>query len=68
MLLFLLIPHAAGREGEINENGLPFLLAVILGIGIALQLLLFGLLLGLPAMTIKGRLSGYSNNCCCRDF
>ena len=36
----LLIPHAAGREGEISENGLPFLLALAIGIAAAA---LFGL-------------------------
>lgn len=47
----LLIPHAAGREGEINENGLPFLAALAIGIVAAA---LFGLLLGLPAMRLRG--------------
>ncbi len=47
----LLIPHAAGREGEINENGLPFLLALLIGI---IAASLFGLLLGLPAMRLRG--------------
>ena len=47
----LLIPHAAGREGEISENGLPFLAALLIGIVAAA---LFGLLLGLPAIRLRG--------------
>ena len=47
----LLIPHAAGREGEITESGLPFLLAVFIGV---IAASLFGLLLGLPAIRLRG--------------
>ena len=47
----LLIPHAAGREGEISENGLPFLSALLIGIVAAAR---FGLLLGLPAIRLRG--------------
>ena len=47
----LLIPHAAGREGQITETGLPFLLALVIGI---LSASLFGLLLGLPAIRLRG--------------
>tara|TARA_X000000368_G_scaffold230706_1_gene182184 strand:+ start:1798 stop:2853 length:1056 start_codon:yes stop_codon:yes gene_type:complete len=47
----LLIPHAAGREGEITESGLPFLLALLIGI---IAASLFGLLLGLPAIRLRG--------------
>ena len=47
----LLIPHAAGREGQITETGLPFLLALVIGI---LSAALFGLLLGLPAIRLRG--------------
>jgi len=47
----LLIPHAAGREGEITESGLPFLLALFIGI---ISASLFGLLLGLPAIRLRG--------------
>tara|TARA_B100000945_G_scaffold227015_1_gene183687 strand:- start:2 stop:1057 length:1056 start_codon:yes stop_codon:yes gene_type:complete len=47
----LLIPHAAGREGEITESGLPFLLALLVGI---IAASLFGLLLGLPAIRLRG--------------
>ena len=47
----LLIPHAAGREGEITESGLPFLLALLIGV---ISASLFGLLLGLPAIRLRG--------------
>jgi len=47
----LLIPHAAGREGEITESGLPFLLALLVGV---ISASLFGLLLGLPAIRLRG--------------
>ena len=47
----LLIPHAAGREGQITETGLPFLLALVIGI---VSASLFGLLLGLPAIRLRG--------------
>tara|TARA_Y100001970_G_scaffold231781_1_gene288228 strand:- start:13057 stop:14118 length:1062 start_codon:yes stop_codon:yes gene_type:complete len=47
----LLIPHAAGREGEVSSNGLPLLIAVIIGI---IAAALFGLLLGLPAIRLRG--------------
>ena len=47
----LLIPHAAGREGEITSSGLPFFLAVVIGI---ISAALFGLLLGLPAIRLRG--------------
>ncbi len=47
----LLIPHAAGREGQITETGLPFLLALVVGI---VSAALFGLLLGLPAIRLRG--------------
>ena len=47
----LLIPHAAGREGEITSSGLPFFLAVLIGI---ISAALFGLLLGLPAIRLRG--------------
>ena len=36
----LLMPHAAGREGEITSTGLPFLAALVIGI---LSAALFGL-------------------------
>ena len=47
----LLIPHAAGREGEITDTGLAFLPALIIGI---IAAALFGLLLGLPAIRLRG--------------
>ena len=47
----LLIPHAAGREGEITESGFPFLLALLIGV---ISASLFGLLLGLPAIRLRG--------------
>ena len=47
----LLIPHAAGREGQITETGLPFLLALVIGV---VSASLFGLLLGLPAIRLRG--------------
>ena len=47
----LLIPHAAGREGVVITNGLPFFLALIIGI---ISAALFGLLLGLPAIRLRG--------------
>ena len=47
----LLVPHAAGREGEITASGLHILPAV--GIGIIAASLL-GLLLGLPAIRLRG--------------
>ena len=47
----LLIPHAVGREGQINETGLPFLLALVIGV---VSASLFGLLLGLPAIRLRG--------------
>ena len=47
----LLIPHAAGREGEVTSTGLPFILALIIGI---IAAALFGLLLGLPAIRLRG--------------
>ena len=47
----LLMPHAAGREGEVTTTGLPFFAALILGIMAAA---LFGLLLGLPAIRLRG--------------
>ena len=47
----LLIPHAAGREGEITVSGIPFFLALIIGI---ISAALFGLLLGLPAIRLRG--------------
>ena len=47
----LLIPHAVGREGQITETGLPFLLALVIGV---VSAALFGLLLGLPAIRLRG--------------
>lgn len=47
----LLIPHAAGREGEVTTTGLPLILAVLIGIASAS---LLGLLLGLPAIRLRG--------------
>jgi len=47
----LLMPHAAGREGEITSTGLPFIVALLIGI---LSAALFGLLLGLPAIRLRG--------------
>ena len=47
----LLMPHAAGREGVITTTGLPFVAALILGI---IAAALFGLLLGLPAIRLRG--------------
>ena len=47
----LLVPHAAGREGEITTSGLPIFLAAIIGI---ISAALLGLLLGLPALRLRG--------------
>ena len=47
----LLIPHAAGREGVVITTGLPFFLALLIGI---ISAALFGLLLGLPAIRLRG--------------
>ena len=47
----LLMPHAAGREGEVTSTGLPILVALIIGI---ISASLFGLLLGLPAIRLRG--------------
>ncbi len=47
----LLVPHAAGREGEITTSGLPIFIAAIIGI---LCASLLGLLLGLPALRLRG--------------
>jgi branched-chain amino acid transport system permease protein len=47
----LLIPHAAGREGEVTSTGLPFVFALIIGM---IAAALFGLLLGLPAIRLRG--------------
>ncbi len=47
----LLIPHAAGREGEITSSGMPFIVALLIGI---IAAALFGLLLGLPAIRLRG--------------
>ena len=47
----LLMPHAAGREGVVTTTGLPFVAALILGI---IAAALFGLLLGLPAIRLRG--------------
>ena len=47
----LLIPHAAGREGVVATTGLPFFLALLIGI---ISAALFGLLLGLPAIRLRG--------------
>ena len=47
----LLVPHAAGREGEITTSGLHIFPAVIIGIVCAS---LLGLLLGLPAIRLRG--------------
>lgn len=47
----LLIPHAAGREGSINEEGLPLFIAIIIGL---VASALFGLLVGLPAIRLRG--------------
>ena len=47
----LLMPHAAGREGEITSTGLPLIVALLIGI---LSAALFGLLLGLPAIRLRG--------------
>ncbi len=47
----LLMPHAAGREGVVVTTGLPFFVALIIGI---LAAALFGLLLGLPAIRLRG--------------
>jgi len=47
----LLVPHAAGREGEITTSGLPIFIAAIIGI---LSASLLGLLLGLPALRLRG--------------
>ena len=47
----LLMPHAAGREGEITSSGLPLIVALLIGI---LSAALFGLLLGLPAIRLRG--------------
>jgi len=47
----LLIPHAAGREGSINEEGLPLFLAIIIGL---VASAIFGLIIGLPAIRLRG--------------
>jgi len=47
----LLVPHAAGREGEITTSGLHIFPAAVIGV-IAASLL--GLLLGLPALRLRG--------------
>ena len=47
----LLLPHAAGREGEFSTEGLPFIVALIIGV---IAAALFGLLLGLPAIRLRG--------------
>ena len=47
----LLLPHAAGREGEFSTDGLPFIVALIIGV---IAAALFGLLLGLPAIRLRG--------------
>ena len=47
----LLLPHAAGREGEFSTGGLPFIVALIIGV---IAAALFGLLLGLPAIRLRG--------------
>jgi len=47
----LLIPHAAGREGSLNESGLPLLLAIVIGL---IASALFGLIIGLPAIRLRG--------------
>ena len=47
----LLLPHAAGREGEFSAGGLPFLVALIIGV---ISSILFGLILGLPAIRLRG--------------
>ena len=47
----LLIPHAAGREGSINEEGLPLFLAIIIGLSASA---IFGLIIGLPAIRLRG--------------
>ena len=47
----LLIPHAAGREGVVVTTGLSFFLALLIGI---ISAALFGLLLGLPAIRLRG--------------
>ena len=47
----LLMPHAAGREGELTTTGLPIIVAAFFGIAAAA---LFGLLLGLPAIRLRG--------------
>ena len=47
----LLIPHAAGREGSINEDGLPLFIAIIVGL---LASAIFGLIIGLPAIRLRG--------------
>ena len=47
----LLIPHAAGREGVVITTGLPFFLALLIGV---ISAALFGLLLGLPAIRLRG--------------
>ena len=53
----LLMPHAAGREGEVTTTGLPFFAALILGI---IAAALFGLLLDItPGEKIKSLLNGF---------
>ena len=47
----LLIPHAAGREGSINEEGLPLFLAILIGL---VASAIFGLVIGLPAIRLRG--------------
>ena len=47
----LLIPHAGGREGVVITTGLPFFLALLIGV---ISAALFGLLLGLPAIRLRG--------------
>ena len=47
----LLMPHSAGREGVVVTTGLPFFAALTIGI---IAASLFGLLLGLPAIRLRG--------------
>ena len=57
----LLIPHAAGREGEITESGLPFLVALLIGV---IAAALFWFAAWFASYKTKGRLLSNSHNCC----
>ena len=51
LYIFLGLHSAAGREGVVITTGLPFFLALLIGV---ISAALFGLLLGLPAIRLRG--------------